>query len=102
MTESTYDALYLGPTGNLQGTFNAFDLKTGLFKNNSNFTRVPIPDLVVKLVKNWGKRSQQEHQKNKLEFLNCLKKKIDWDNSEYDDNKGLVSDTSDTHPEISA
>ena len=59
-----------------------------------------MPDSVVKLVSDWGKRSQKDHQKNKLEFLNRLQKKVDWDNSEYDDNEGLVSDTSDTHPEI--
>ena len=86
--------------GNLQGTFNAFDLKMGRVKKNRNFTRVPMPDSVVKLVNDWGKRSQKEHQKNKLELFNRLQKQIDWDNSEYDDNKGLVSDTSDTHPDI--
>ena len=33
-------------------------------------------DLVVKLVNDRGKCSQKEHQNNKLEFLNCLKKKL--------------------------
>ena len=61
-----------------------------------------MPDLVVKLVHNWGERSQKEHQNNKLEFLKCLQKIFDWDNSEYDDNEGLVSDTSDTYPDIPA
>ena len=37
-----------------------------------------------------------------MELLNRLQKKIDWDNSEYDDNEGLVSDTSDNHPDIPA
>ena len=78
--ERTYDALYLGPTGNLQGTFKAFDLKTGRVKKNRNFTRVPMPDLVAKLVNNWGKRSQKEHQKKKLELLNRLQNCFDWEN----------------------
>ena len=50
MKERTYDALYLGPTENLQGNFKAFDLKTGHVKKNRNFTCVPMPDSVVKLV----------------------------------------------------
>ena len=76
MKERTYDSLYLGPTGDIQGTFKAFDVKTGRVKNNRKFTRVPMPDSVVKLVNNWVKRSQKEHQKKKLEFLNRLQKKL--------------------------
>ena len=74
MMERTYDALYLGPTVNLQETFKAFELKKCRIKNNRNSPRVPMPDLMVQLVNDWGKRSQKEHQKNKLDFLNRLQK----------------------------
>ena len=61
-----------------------------------------MPDSVVKLVNDWGKHSQKEHQKNTLEFLSRLQNKFDWDNSSYDDNEGLISDTSHTHTDIPA
>ena len=59
MKERTYNALYLGPTGNLQGNFKAFDLKTVRVKINRNFTCVLMPDTVVKLVNDWGGGSQK-------------------------------------------
>ena len=49
-----------------------------------------------------GEALPEGARKEKLGFFIRLQKQIDWDNSEYDDNKGLVSDTSDTHPEIPA
>ena len=76
MKERTYDDLYLVTMGNLQGTLKAFDLKMGRVKKSRNFSCVPMPDLVVILVIDWGKRSKKEHQKNKLEFFNRLQKKM--------------------------
>ena len=88
------------PRGNLQGTFKAFDLKTGGVKKNRNFTRVTMPDSVVKLVNDQGKRSQKEHQNNKLEFLNRLQQKIDWDNSKYDEGEDIRCPLSWPHGEF--
>ena len=74
-----------------QGTVKAFDIKTGKVKKPREFTRLPMPDKVVKIVNQWGRRSQRESQADKLEFLNRHKQRFDWDNDEIVD-EGLVQD----------
>ena len=44
MKERTYYVFYLRPSGNLQGTFKAFDLKKGRIKKNRKFTCIPMTD----------------------------------------------------------
>ena len=74
----TYDGIYLGPTGNRQGTVKVFDISTGKVKKHWNITILSVPDRFIILVNKWGKRFQQESQRHKLEFLNCHKDKYAW------------------------
>ena len=56
MKGCTFQGLYLGPTGNLQGTVKCLDLITGCVKKVKNFEEVPLPDSAIDLVNKWGKR----------------------------------------------
>ncbi len=56
VTRST-PAIVLGPTGNLQGTYNFFSLETGKKIKHHKFTAYPMPDLVIKKVEAFGKSS---------------------------------------------
>ena len=48
MAPRTFPALYLGPTGNIQGTVKAFDLDTGQIHKVREFTRLPMPESVIR------------------------------------------------------
>jgi hypothetical protein len=54
VTHST-PAILLGPTGNLQGTYKFFSLATGKKVKQRVFTPYPMPDLVIRKVKVYGK-----------------------------------------------
>ncbi len=84
--------MYLGPTGNIQGTNKVFDLKTGTVKKVRTVKSFPLPTRVIDLVNTWGLRYQKEEKKDKLEFLNCQKLKYDWDNDELEYTEGIVED----------
>ena len=60
MGGQTFAGVYLGPTGNLQGTVRIMDLITGHVKKVKNFTQVPMPDSAIKIVNNWGKKYLKE------------------------------------------
>ena len=55
----SYNGIYLGPTGNRQGTVKAFDICIGKVKKTRTITILPVPDRVIVLVKKWGKRFQR-------------------------------------------
>jgi hypothetical protein len=88
----TFAGIYLGVTGNIQGTEKVFNLKTGTVKKPRSVTLLPIPDVVIKQVDQWGKKYQEEEKKNKLEFLNCKKLQYDWDNDELEEPEGVTED----------
>ena len=52
MKKRTFPGIYLGPTGNLQGTVKVLDLNTGKVKKPKTFTEVLMPYSVIKLVNN--------------------------------------------------
>jgi hypothetical protein len=54
VTRST-PAIVLGPMGNLQGTYKFLSLATGKKVKQRAFTPYPMPDLVIKKVKAYGK-----------------------------------------------
>jgi hypothetical protein len=56
VTRST-PAIVLGPTENLQGTYNSFSLETGKKIKRRKLTAYPMPDLVIKKVEAFGKSS---------------------------------------------
>ena len=80
----TFQGLYLGPTGNIQGTVRCLALVTGCVKNVKNFTEVHMPESAVDLVNKWGKRYQKEKKNKMVEYLNRLKQRFAWDNDKYD------------------
>ena len=84
MNGRTFQGLYLGPTGNLQGTVKCLDLNTGCVKKVKNFTEVPMPDSARDLINKWGKQYQKEKKYDLTEYLDRLKKRFAWDNDEYD------------------
>ena len=55
MNGRTFQGLYLGPTGNLQGTVKCLDLNTGCVKKVKKITEVPMPDSARDLINKWGK-----------------------------------------------
>jgi hypothetical protein len=89
MAPRTFPALYLGPTGNIQGTVKAFHLETGQVHKVRNFTRLHMPESVIRKAELWGRKAKQDDLKNNIEFLNRNREKFDWDTDEEPD-EGLV------------
>ena len=50
LEERAQGAICLGPTGNLQGTYNFFSLRSGKIITCGNFTEVPTPTIFMKCV----------------------------------------------------
>ena len=90
-TPRTHGCIALGPSGNLQGSVKCFDIKTGKVMIRRTFDTLPMPDRVLKLVNIWGKNSKNKAHKNKLEFLDRMGEKFDWDNKDLDDTKEKLS-----------
>ena len=90
MQNRTFPGIYLGPTGNMQGTVKVLDLNTGRVKKPKTFTEVPMPASVVKLVNDWGKKYQKTERKESIEFRNRNKEKYSWDNDEYEDDQPVI------------
>jgi len=51
----TYPGVYIGTTGNIQGTPKVFDIKTGKVKKPRSVTAFNVPDRVIDIVDRWGK-----------------------------------------------
>jgi hypothetical protein len=71
MQARTFPSIFLGPTSNLQGTHKVFDINTGVVKKLCAITPLPMPDCIIKVVKDWGRRNQQLERSSILKFLNC-------------------------------
>ena len=52
-------AILLGPTGNIQGTQNIFEIQTGVIKKCRTIRNLPIPQAVIKSMHDWAKSSAQ-------------------------------------------
>ena len=70
----------LGPTGNIQGTYNFLNLSSGLVIKRRDFDELPIPDSIIKKVNTLaGKKSISSH----LIFTDRNQVPFDWlDNTE--------------------
>jgi hypothetical protein len=99
MRPRTFPGIFLGPTGNRQGTHKVFDINTGVVKKPHTVTLLPMPDRVIKVVNDWGCCHTKEDITHSLTFLNCKKELYGWDNDNLQDNKGLIEP--DNHPDIS-
>ena len=49
-----------------------------------------MPESVVKLVNDWGKKYQKTERKESIEFRNINKEKYAWDNDEYEDDQLVI------------
>jgi hypothetical protein len=90
MRPRTHPCLALGPSDNLQGSVNCFDLETGMVVKRRTVTELPMPDDIINKVDTWVKKSTKEQFHHKLEFLNHMKQKYDWDGDEAEMDEGLV------------
>jgi hypothetical protein len=70
MCPRTFPGIFLGPTGNRQGTHKVFDINTGVVKKTRTITPLPMPDRVITVIKDWGQHHQKEDKASTLEFLN--------------------------------
>lgn len=77
--DRTIWGICLGPTSNMQGTYKFFDLNTGHVVKRRTFKVIPTPDQDVDLVKNWGRKSQQE---STLAFRNRKNEPFDWEDKD--------------------
>ncbi len=97
----TFPGIFLGPTGNQQGTHRVFDNNTGIVKKPRTITPLPMPDRVITVVEDWGRRHIKENNSTKLKFLNQIRQQYDWDNEDLEYNKGLIKPDN-AHPNIPA
>ena len=58
-----------------------------------------MPDRVIKIVDDWGRRHQQEDKAKTLEFLNRKRQHYNWGNDDLEEDKGLVK-LDIAHPDI--
>jgi hypothetical protein len=70
MHPRTFPGIFLGPTGNLQGTHKVFDINTGAVKKPRTITPLTMPDRVIAVIEDWGQCHQQEDKEKTIEFLN--------------------------------
>jgi hypothetical protein len=101
MRPRTFPGIFLGPTGNHQGTHKVFNINTGIVKKPCTITPLPMPDRVIAVIKDWGRHHQKEDKANTLEFLNQKQQQYDWDNEDLEYNEGLIEPDI-AHPDIPA
>ena len=87
----TTPAVCLGPTGNMQGTYKFFNLLTGHVVKRRSFTVLPYPSRMIRLVNEWGKKSNKN---NDLIFKNRKNEDFAWD----DDDEDLINDNAEEPP----
>ena len=57
-----------------------------------------MPDRVVKLVNEWGHKSNKANYGDTLKFQNRNKNKFDWGNNELEEDEGLIEDEHKDNP----
>ena len=80
--------ILLGPTGNIQGIQKVFDIRTGVIKKCRTIRNLPMPQAVIKSLRNWSKLSAHKKHQHNLVFLDQNKERCDWDNGDISDNAG--------------
>ena len=75
MKERAVTGIYLGATGNMQGTSKILNLKTGKLVKRRNITLRPMPDSVIKHINKWGLRNKQS---GRIVFSDRNQREYDW------------------------
>ena len=102
MTPWTREAIYMGPSVNLQLAHKVLCLETGIMLNQRVNKVVPIPYWVIKKINKWDEITKRKEYGRKLKFLNRTKEKYDWDNDEIKEGKGLLEDEEGPLTELTA
>ena len=101
-SDRTHPCIYLGPSGNRQGSHNCFSLDTGRVVVRRSAKQMPWPDRLLKVANSWGTRGKHAIQRGHLKFLNRNGEKFDWEN---DDLANLETDRTEeklVHPDFVA
>ena len=75
MQSRTMPAICLGPTGNMQGTYNFLNLTTGHIVKRRRFHEIPAPDSVIRHVNDLASKNGVS---SILVFANWHKIPFDW------------------------
>ena len=80
MNLRTRPAICMGQIGNLQGLIKFMCVQTGEKNVRRSYTRLPMPDSVIKKVE---KLADRDKAKNGVSFKHRKKEIFDWENEEY-------------------
>jgi hypothetical protein len=92
MVARTHEAIATGPTGNLQQSVKFYCLNTGRILKCRSFTPLPMPDCIIKHVKQIGTKEKQGHTSW---FFNRKKEPYKWTDEVPEDDpefQGLLED----------
>jgi hypothetical protein len=81
MQPRTTGAIYLGPSGNEQGTHYFYSLTTGRMLSWPSFTELPMPKHIIQCLSDM---SQNHNMHNSLTFGNCLGQEIQDETDDID------------------
>ena len=82
MSPRTEPCICLGPTGNMQGGVNCYNLETKKVVERRTIKEFPMPRRVEKRVRSLGLRAKQTRVGARLAFLNRHKERFAWDTDE--------------------
>ncbi len=70
MHPQMFPGIFLGRTGNRQGTHKIFNINTGIVKKPRTITPLSMQDMVIAVIEDWGQHHQKEDKASTLKFLN--------------------------------
>jgi hypothetical protein len=70
ISDKTHSCIYLGPSGNRQGSHNCFPLNTERVVVQRLEKQMPWPDRLFKTANAWGKWGKHAIQRGHLKILN--------------------------------
>ena len=89
----------MGPTGNLQGSVKFMHVTTGNKIVQCSYTRLPMPDLIIKSIE---KLAERDKANNRINFQNQYREHFDWDNEEYNTNLIEQEHKTAPYPDVTA
>ena len=80
--DRTHACIALGPSGNIQGSVNCFDLDTCRVVVHMKVRQMIFPYRLVRKANAWGKKGKNAILKGQIKFLNRKGEKFDWENDD--------------------